>query len=78
MGNALRYILARNPETDFVGYSIPHPGENYLNLRLQTHTMPVERMLKQSLNTLTDVSDAILEEFESELAQFKKEQNRMK
>jgi DNA-directed RNA polymerase I and III subunit RPAC2 len=26
----------RNPEVSFCGYSIPHPSENKLNLRIQT------------------------------------------
>ena len=36
LGNALRYMLMRIPDTEFCGYSIPHPSENKLNLRLQT------------------------------------------
>lgn len=35
-GNPLRHILIQNPETDFCGYSVPHPYEPKLNLRLQT------------------------------------------
>jgi DNA-directed RNA polymerase I and III subunit RPAC2 len=34
LGNALRYILIKNPNTDICGYSIPHPSENKLVLRL--------------------------------------------
>ena len=36
LGNSLRYILSQRPDVEFCGYSIPHPSENKLNLRLQT------------------------------------------
>ncbi len=39
LGNSLRYVLSRNPETTFVGYSVPHPSEKLINLRLQTRGM---------------------------------------
>ena len=37
LGNALRYIIMKNPEVEFCGYSIPHPSENKLNIRIQTY-----------------------------------------
>lgn len=36
LGNAFRYVLAKNKEVDFVGYSIPHPSEMKMNMRVQT------------------------------------------
>ena len=36
MGNLLRYALVKNPDVDLAGYSITHPSESELNLRLQT------------------------------------------
>jgi len=33
--NSLRYVLAKNEKTSFVGYSVPHPSEPVMNLRLQ-------------------------------------------
>lgn len=36
LGNSFRYVLAKNPRVDFVGYSIPHPSEMKLNMRIQT------------------------------------------
>jgi len=37
LGNALRYIIMRNPEVEFCGYSIPHPSEAKMNIRIQTY-----------------------------------------
>ncbi|CAN0209296.1 unnamed protein product, partial [Hapterophycus canaliculatus] len=36
LGNALRHVLMENKEVDFCGYSVPHPSEPKMNLRLQT------------------------------------------
>ncbi len=36
LGNTLRYLLMELPETDFCGYSVPHPYEPKMNVRLQT------------------------------------------
>lgn len=69
-GNAIRHMVARNPDTAFVGYSMPHPGEPYLNLRIQSTGAPVEGILKTALGNLGDICDAISEEFESEMAKF--------
>ena len=64
VGNALRHILARKPETEYVAYTIPHPSEPYLNLRLQTYDEPAQTVLLDGLRTLGDVADCILAEFE--------------
>lgn len=37
LGNALRYIIMKNPEVELCGYSIPHPAEAKMNLRIQTY-----------------------------------------
>lgn len=37
LGNALRYVLVRTPKVDFAGYSVPHPAENKLHIRVQTN-----------------------------------------
>jgi len=39
LGNALRYVLMKKKDVEFCGYSIPHPSENKMNLRLQTNGM---------------------------------------
>lgn len=50
LGNALRHVLMENKEVDFCGYSVPHPSEPKMNLRLQTtgklHLLPVLLLLR--------------------------------
>lgn len=41
LGNLLRYSLIKNPDVEFCGYSITHPSENEMNLRLQTTGMKI-------------------------------------
>ncbi|MBN3295986.1 RPAC2 protein, partial [Amia calva] len=36
LGNALRYMVMKNPEVEFCGYSITHPSESKINFRIQT------------------------------------------
>ncbi|KAJ2162150.1 RNA polymerase subunit AC19 [Coemansia sp. RSA 552] len=36
LGNALRWAVLQNAQVDFCGYSIPHPSEAKMNIRVQT------------------------------------------
>jgi DNA-directed RNA polymerase I and III subunit RPAC2 len=35
MGNALRQTIGCNPSVEFCGYSVPHPAENKMRIRIQ-------------------------------------------
>jgi len=37
VGNALRWMLMKNPKVEFCGYSAPHPSENVINVRIQMY-----------------------------------------
>ena len=34
--NALRYVIMKNPEVEFCGYTTTHPSESKINLCIQT------------------------------------------
>lgn len=36
IGNALRWVIMKNPNVTFCGYSIPHPSEFKIHFRIQT------------------------------------------
>ncbi len=57
LGNALRWVLAKNPDVEFVGYTMPHPSEPLMNVRVQTYTRPAEEVLAEGLQTLADISE---------------------
>lgn len=64
LGNALRYIIMKNPEVEFCGYSIPHPSENLLNVRIQTYgKITAVEALQKGLQDLMDMCDAVEDKF---------------
>lgn len=64
LGNALRYIIMKNPEVEFVGYSIPHPSENKLNLRIQTYgSITAVEALHLGLENLSDLCTVVETKF---------------
>lgn len=63
LGNALRYMLMRIPDTEFCGYSIPHPSENKLNLRLQTTGRNSNEVLLQGFSQLDQVMAKLHSQF---------------
>jgi DNA-directed RNA polymerase I and III subunit RPAC2 len=36
LGNAIRHVLMQNSNVDFAGYSVPHPSEPVVHIRVQT------------------------------------------
>ncbi|KAI5465799.1 DNA-directed RNA polymerase [Mariannaea sp. PMI_226] len=63
LGNALRYIVMKNPDVEFCAYSIPHPSEAKMNIRIQTYRGTAFDALKKGLSDLQDVCDVVAEEF---------------
>lgn len=64
LGNSLRYIIMKNPEVEFCGYSIPHPSENLLNIRIQTYgNVTAVDVLHKGLQDLMDLCDAVEDKF---------------
>lgn len=52
LGNSLRYVLNHDPRVEFCGYTVPHPSENRVNIRIQTTGMPAKDVLKDALQDL--------------------------
>lgn len=70
LGNPLRYIIMKNPQVEFAGYSIPHPSENLLNLRIQTYgEITAVEALQKGLNDLMDLCDVVEEKFTDKIKQ---------
>jgi len=66
LGNALRYFINKNPDVEFCGYTIPHPSETKMNIRIQTWddtgTTAYEALAK-GLDDLMDACDVVTEKF---------------
>ncbi|KAI5854774.1 DNA-directed RNA polymerase [Tricharina praecox] len=68
LGNALRYMIMKNPKVELCGYSIPHPSENHLNMRIQIypefedeHT-PADALIK-GLDDLSSLCGVVQDKF---------------
>ncbi|CAI7572749.1 unnamed protein product [Penicillium bialowiezense] len=79
MGNALRYAIMKNPAVEFCGYTIPHPSDPKMHVRIQTNdsTTALEA-LEKGFNDLMDLCDVVEEKFTTVRDQFNEEnKNRM-
>ena len=74
IGNTLRYMLCKMPETSFVGYSVPHPAEPKMNLRLQTVGPPATQVLHEALGNVYNVGEHVLTTFENAVARHRERQ----
>lgn len=64
LGNALRHMIMKNPEVEFCGYSIPHPSEAKLNIRIQTYgNITAVEALHQGLDNLAELCTIVETKF---------------
>ena len=65
LGNALRLLLNGNPDVEFAGYSVPHPADNVVHVRVQTKgQVKAKDALKDAATTLADMCDVLDEAFD--------------
>ncbi|KAK4935140.1 RNA polymerase subunit AC19 [Elasticomyces elasticus] len=73
MGNALRYFVNKNPDVEFCGYTIPHPSETKMNIRIQTwedtKTTAIAA-LRKGLEDMMEACDVISAKFTESRDQF--------
>ncbi|CZR60048.1 probable DNA-directed RNA polymerase I/III chain AC19 [Phialocephala subalpina] len=71
LGNALRYIIMKNPDVEFCGYSIPHPSEAVMNIRIQTYdNTTAVQALEKGFDDLIDLCDIVDEKFRDAKQEF--------
>lgn len=74
LANSLRYMIMKNPDVIFCGYTIPHPSENKVNLRIQTNRQVTAlEVLEKGLNDLKQVCDHVTETFNKAVAEYRQE-----
>ncbi len=65
LGNALRAVLLQNPNVLFCGYSMPHPAEDQMLLRIQTAKgVEAQDCLKKALQDLKSMCEITKETFQ--------------
>jgi DNA-directed RNA polymerases I and III subunit RPAC2 len=64
LANALRYVLMKNVDVEFCGYSIPHPSDDFVNIRVQTLGKPAVEVFRQALHDLMTMSESVSSTFQ--------------
>ena len=72
LGNCLRHVLCQRIETDFVGYSVPHPYEPKMNIRLQTRNEKAIGVLKNGLRDLEEATNILDDSFINAMRKYRK------
>lgn len=70
LGNALRYVLIRNPDVKFCGYSIPHPSESIMNIRVETYGKSASMLFQDAVKDLRSMAEHLRSTFGAELENF--------
>lgn len=74
LGNALRHVLLMNPRVMFAGYSMPHPFEDQMHLRIQTaEDYPAQEALKQALQDLKSLAAISKQKFLDAVSEYKQD-----
>lgn len=76
LGNALRFFIMKNPDVEFCGYTIPHPSETKMHLRIQTwedsNTSAFD-VLRKGCDDLIDFCEATSVTFSNALEEYETE-----
>ena len=70
LGNILRYTLMKDSNTLFCGYSIPHPSEDLMNVRLQTKEKNTNEVMENAMNRINEISDILSNKFQKAINDF--------
>jgi DNA-directed RNA polymerase I and III subunit RPAC2 len=75
LGNALRHVLISDANVEFAGYSVPHPSEPKLQVRVQTtKRTTAPQALRTACQTLSSQCDFVLEKLRERLPEVKEDE----
>ena len=57
LGNLLRWMLCKDERVELAAYSIPHPSDNRIHLRIQTSSCPATVVLDDAMTNLIELVD---------------------
>ncbi|KAK6902768.1 DNA-directed RNA polymerase I and III subunit RPAC2 [Kwoniella mangroviensis CBS 10435] len=68
LGNALRWIIMKDPDVEFCGYTAPHPSEPKIHLRIQMYDgLSAVDCLRKALSNLRDLFSTIDKSYKTSL-----------
>jgi len=69
LGNSLRYMVMRDPQVDLCGYTVPHPMEQKMNVRVQTNgSKSAEQALSDGAQNLSRLCTDLTNSFDLAIA----------
>lgn len=71
LANAVRFTLNQDPRVLFCGYSIPHPSDARVNIRVQTTGDPASEVLKDACQDLMLMCQHVRSTFDKAVVDFK-------
>lgn len=77
LGNALRHVLMQNEQVELAGYSVPHPSEPVVHIRVQTRSQTASAVLQEACHTVSRQCDHVLQQLEELLPYVKEDRIRM-
>ncbi len=57
IGNLLRFILMKDLRVEYAAYSIPHPSDELIHLRIQSVEIPAVLIFDEALTKLIELTD---------------------
>ncbi|XP_014469866.1 PREDICTED: probable DNA-directed RNA polymerases I and III subunit RPAC2 [Dinoponera quadriceps] len=77
LGNALRYVISQYPKVTMCGYTLEHPAESKMLLRIQTKGGNAYELLKQGLEDLAKICDHTIETFDKAYEKYESKQTNL-
>ncbi|KAJ1702618.1 hypothetical protein LUZ63_002397 [Rhynchospora breviuscula] len=74
LANSVRFVLNQDPRVSFCEYSIPHPSDNNVNIRVQTTGDSAKDVLKDALHDLEAMCQHVRSTFDASVTEFKETQ----
>ncbi|GKV33001.1 hypothetical protein SLEP1_g41560 [Rubroshorea leprosula] len=71
LANAVRFTLNQDPRVTFCGYSIPHPSDARVNIRVQTTGDPAREVLKDACQDLMLMCRHVRSTFDKAVDEFR-------
>ncbi len=69
LGNALRHVLMQNSKVEFAGYSVPHPSEQVVQIRVQTAGRKIQQENGEEVDTRLPATDVLKDACDTLIAQ---------
>ena len=76
LGNLLRNQIIKNNSVEFCAYSVPHPSEPIMNVRIQCHESTdtdTKKVMNHGLKRISKMCDVMKEKFLADVEKFKRE-----